>query len=170
MRESFVEDLLRKSVLQRKVAARLRLYVLCWCTSKACKHSISAIVIAAAMTSCSTAILGIERFTSAWARKVYGQMVALIQRWVLFFAETFRSFWSLKHSDHLSHSCIKTRRNRVFSPIFSDILTEMTPIFSVISKSFRSMTEKKQILSRSLELHYQNFWNLSIQWRLYLSA
>jgi len=40
-----------------------------------------------------------------------------------FFAETF---WSLKHFGHLSHSCIKTRRNSVFWPIFSDILTEMT--------------------------------------------
>jgi len=100
------------------------------------------------MTSCSSAILGIERFTSAFARKVYEQMVALIQSWVLFFAETFRSylaeeFWSLKHFGRLSHSSIKTRRNRVFSPIFSAILTEMALIFSVISKSFWSMTEKK---------------------------
>jgi len=29
--------------------------------------------------------------------------------------------------------------------MFSDILTEMTYIFSVISKSFRFMTEKKQL-------------------------
>ena len=31
------------------------------------------------MTSCSSAVMGIERFTSALARKVYEQMVALIQ-------------------------------------------------------------------------------------------
>jgi len=77
----------------RAVAVWLLLNVLC---SATCKYSISAIVMAAAMTSCSSAILGIERFTSAFARKVYEQMVAMIQ-------------------------------------------------------------------SRSLELHYQNFLNLSIQ-------
>jgi len=59
MRESFVEGLLRrKSLPQSKVSARLWLNVLCCCTSEACKYSIrSAIVMAAAMTSCSTAIL-----------------------------------------------------------------------------------------------------------------
>jgi len=72
MRESFAEELLRKSVPQSKVAVRLRLNVLCWCTSEACKYSISAVVMAAAMTSCPTAILGIERFTSAFAGKVCG--------------------------------------------------------------------------------------------------
>ena len=72
MREIFVEDLLRMSVPQSKVAVRLRLNVLCWCTAEACKYSITrAIVMAAAMTSCSSAILGIERFTSAFARKIY---------------------------------------------------------------------------------------------------
>ena len=35
--------------------------------------------MAAAMTSCSSAILAIERFTSAYARNVYEQMMALIQ-------------------------------------------------------------------------------------------
>jgi len=64
---------------QSKVAIRLWLNVLCWCMSEACKYSISAIVMAAAMTSCSSATLGIERFTSAFARKVYEQMMALIQ-------------------------------------------------------------------------------------------
>jgi len=64
---------------QSKVAVRLRLNVLCWCTSEACKCSISAIVMAAAMTSCSSAVLGIEMFTSAFARNVYEQIVALIQ-------------------------------------------------------------------------------------------
>jgi len=64
---------------QSKVASRLRLNVLCWCMSEACKYSISAIAMAAAMTSCSSATLGIERFTSAFARKVYEQMMALIQ-------------------------------------------------------------------------------------------
>jgi len=59
MPESFVEGLLRRKPLpQSKVSARLRLNVLYWCISKACKYSIrSAIVMAAAMTSCSTAIL-----------------------------------------------------------------------------------------------------------------
>jgi len=52
----------------------------------------------AAMTSCSSAILGIERFTSAYARQVHEQVMALIQ-------------------------------------------------------------------SRSLELHYQNLQNFSIQWK-----
>jgi len=66
MRESFVEGLLRKSAPQDKVAARLRLNVLRWCTSEVCKYSItSAIVMATAMTFCSSAILGVERFTSA---------------------------------------------------------------------------------------------------------
>jgi len=82
-RESFVEDLLRKSVPQSKVAVRLRLNVLRWCTWEACKYSISAIVLAAAMTSCSSAILVIGRFTSAFARKICEQMVALVQCWSL---------------------------------------------------------------------------------------
>jgi len=59
------------SVPQSKVAVQLRLNVLCWCTSAARKYPISAIVMAAAMTSCLSAILGIERFTSAFARKIY---------------------------------------------------------------------------------------------------
>jgi len=72
MRESFVEGLLRKAVPQSKVAARLRLNVLCWCTSEACKYNItSAVVMAAAMTSCSSTILDIERLTSAYARQIY---------------------------------------------------------------------------------------------------
>ena len=85
MHESFVEGLLRKAVPQSKVAAQLRLNVLCWCTSEACwctseAYSIpSAVVMAAAMTSCSSTILGIERLTSAYARQVYEQMMALIQ-------------------------------------------------------------------------------------------
>ena len=79
IRESFVEDLLRMSVPQSKVAVRLQLNVLCWCTSEACKYCISAIVVAATMTSSSSATLGIERFTSAFERKIYDQMVALIQ-------------------------------------------------------------------------------------------
>jgi len=80
MREIFVEGLLRKSAPQSKVAARLRLDVLRWCTSEACKYSIrSAVVMAAEMTFCSIAILGIERFTGAFARKAYEQMVASIQ-------------------------------------------------------------------------------------------
>jgi len=79
MHESFGEDLLRQSVPQTKVAVRLRLNVLRWCTSETCKCNVSAIVLAAAMTSCTSAILGIERLTSAFARKVYEQMVALMQ-------------------------------------------------------------------------------------------
>jgi len=66
-------------VPQSKVAVWLRLDVLCWCTSEACKYSISAIVMAAVMTSCSSAVVDIERFTSAFTGKVYEQMVALIQ-------------------------------------------------------------------------------------------
>jgi len=59
MCESFVEGLLRrKSLPQSKVAARLRLNVLCWCIFEVCKYNIrSAIVMSAAMTTCSTAIL-----------------------------------------------------------------------------------------------------------------
>jgi len=45
---------------------------------EACKYSICAIVMAAEMTSSSSEVLGIERFISAFARKVYEQMVALI--------------------------------------------------------------------------------------------
>jgi len=67
-------------VPQNKVAARLRLNMLCWCTSEVCKYSTtSAVVKAVAMISCSSAILGMEKFTGAFARKVYEQMVALIQ-------------------------------------------------------------------------------------------
>jgi len=40
MRECFVEGLLRKSCL-RAVGARLRLNMLCWCTSEARKYSIT---------------------------------------------------------------------------------------------------------------------------------
>jgi len=62
MRQSFVEGLLRKSVPQSTVAARLRLNELCMCTSEACKYSIrSAIAMAAAMASCSTAILAAKQ-------------------------------------------------------------------------------------------------------------
>ena len=35
-------------------------------------------------------------------------------------------FFSRRHFGHLSHSCVKTHRNSVHWPIFSDILTEMT--------------------------------------------
>jgi len=43
--------------------------------SEACKYSItSAVVMAAAMNSCSSSILGIERFASAYARQVFEQM------------------------------------------------------------------------------------------------
>jgi len=88
-RESFV-GLLRKSMPQSKIAVRLRLNVLCWCTSEACKYSItSAVVMAAAMTSCSSAMLGIERFTSAYARQVYEQMMALIQSRSLNYYQNF---------------------------------------------------------------------------------
>jgi len=81
MRESFVEGLLRRKPLsQSKVSVRLRLNVLCWGTSEACKCSIrNAVVMSAAMTSTSSATLGIERFTCTFAGKVYEQMVALIQ-------------------------------------------------------------------------------------------
>jgi len=44
------------------------------------------------MTSCSSVILGIERFTSAFARKVYEEMVALIQsRSLEFTVKTFKT-------------------------------------------------------------------------------
>jgi len=80
MRESFVEGLLRKAVPQSKVAARLRLNVLCWYTSQVCKYrTTSAVVMAAAMTSCPSTTLGIDRLTSAYARQVNEQMMALIQ-------------------------------------------------------------------------------------------
>ena len=59
MRESFVEGLLMISVPQSKVVVQLRLNVLRWCT------------MVTAMTSCSSAISGIERFTSAFARMIY---------------------------------------------------------------------------------------------------
>jgi len=71
MCESFVEGLFRMSVPQSKVAVQPGLNVLYWCTSEACKYSISAIVMVAVMTSCSSAILCIERFTSTFARKIY---------------------------------------------------------------------------------------------------
>jgi len=47
--------------------------------SATCKYTISAVVMAAAVASCSSAILGTESFTSFFAKKVYEQMVALIQ-------------------------------------------------------------------------------------------
>jgi len=91
MRENFVEGLLRRmSLPQSKISARLRLNVLCWCIFEACQYSIrSAVVMSAAMTSCQLQYwlqkaccrswtYSIERFTSAFAGKVYEQMVALI--------------------------------------------------------------------------------------------
>jgi len=48
--------------------------------------------MAAAMTSCSRAILGIERLTSAFARKVYEQMVALMQCTVEAWNFTIKTF------------------------------------------------------------------------------
>ena len=78
MRESFVEGLLRKAVPQSKVAARLRLNVLCWYTSQVCKYrTTSAVVMAAAMTSCPSTTLGIDRLTSAYARRAYELMMAM---------------------------------------------------------------------------------------------
>ena len=78
MGERFVEGLLRKSVPHSKVAAQLRLNMLCWCTSEACKYTITnAIVMAAAMTSCSSAIV------QYWALK---GLLALLQ-------ERFMSKW-----------------------------------------------------------------------------
>jgi len=80
MCESFEEGLLGSQCLTANSLLGFGWNVVCWCSSEACKYSItSAIVMVAAMISCSTAILGIERFTSAFTRKVYEQMVALIQ-------------------------------------------------------------------------------------------
>jgi len=50
---------------QSRCSASVERYMLCWCTSEACKYSIRTIVMAAAMTSSSSATLGIERFTGA---------------------------------------------------------------------------------------------------------
>jgi len=74
MRESFVEGLRWKSVPQRKVAAQFRSNVLYWRTSEAYKNCVSAVVMAAAMTYCSNAILaakGIQQMTQLQHRKVY---------------------------------------------------------------------------------------------------
>jgi len=60
MREIFVEDLLRMSVPQSKVAVPLRLNMLCWCTSEACKYSMSAVV------SRGLPALLQEKFMSKW--------------------------------------------------------------------------------------------------------
>jgi len=49
-------------------------------------------------------------------------------------------FFALKHFGHLSHGCIKTCHESAFWPIFWNVLTEMTWIYSVISKTFQSMT------------------------------
>jgi len=60
MRTSFVEGLyFGRWCLTRAKSLRLRLN-LCCCTSKACNYK-KTIVMAAAMTSCSTAILAAER-------------------------------------------------------------------------------------------------------------
>jgi len=73
MRESFVEDLLRMSVPLSPAAVWLRLNVVRWCTSVACKYNISVIVMAAVMTSQVQhwALRGLlallqERFMSKW--------------------------------------------------------------------------------------------------------
>ena len=63
-----------------------------------------------------------------------------------FFAEHFghfllRHFGHLKHFGHLSHSCVKTHRNSVFSLYFQTFWLKWQ-FFSVISKSFQSMTDK----------------------------
>jgi len=49
--------------------------------------------------------------------------------WNISFISVAETFWSLKHFGHLSHSCIKTRHSSVHSPLFSDILTDMTKFF-----------------------------------------
>ena len=80
MRESFAEELLRKSVPQNKVAVRLLLNELCWCTSEACKDSISAILMGPRWLLAQlrywlqkayyrTTTDNIERFASAFAGK-----------------------------------------------------------------------------------------------------
>jgi len=60
--------------------------------------------MAAAMSSCSIAILGIERFTSAFARNVYEQMVAMIQsRSLKLYYHNFQNLWiQLKQTFYLS--------------------------------------------------------------------
>jgi len=45
---------------------------------------------------------------------------------LFFFAETF---WSLKHFGHLSHSCIKTRHNTVFSLYFQTFWPKLRNFF-----------------------------------------
>jgi len=86
-RESSSLSLLEKQTVLEKISTDLATV----CTSEACKYSIrSAIVMSAAMTSsqlhywlkkacCRSCACSIERFTSAFAGKVYEQMVALIQ-------------------------------------------------------------------------------------------
>jgi len=63
--------------------------------------------------------------------------------WFFFFVETFRSFWSLKHLGHLSHSCIKTHHKSVFSAYIFKHSDRNDLFFLVISKTFWPMTEKK---------------------------
>jgi len=84
MPESFVEGLLRrKSLPQSKVSDRLRFNVLCWCTSIACKNSIiSAIVMAAAMTAWSTAILAAKSTLQIVHLRHWG-LLALLQKWFM---------------------------------------------------------------------------------------
>jgi len=43
-------------------------------------------------------------------------------------------YFSLRHLGHLSPNSIKTRRNSIHWPMFSDIMTELTNFFSVIWK------------------------------------
>jgi len=54
------------------------------------------------------------------------------QRWLY-------PFFSLKHFGHLSHSCIKTCHNSVFSLFFQTFWPKWRNFFPVISKTFRSV-------------------------------
>lgn len=71
-----------------------------------------------------------------------------VRGWVYCFADTFRSF--------VSYGSIKTRSNIIYQLIFSNVMTELTQLFSVILKENRSVTEKTK---PSFPLQFVNGFN-----------
>jgi len=65
-------------------------------------------------------------------------------------------FWSLKHFDHLSHSCIKTHHNSVFSLYFQTFSPKWLNFFRSFQKRF-SLWPKKTACRARLWSRYSNY-------------
>ena len=72
-----------------------------------------------------------------------------VSGWICFFAETFRSFfvetfWSLIHFGHLSHSCIKTHHNSVFSLYIQTLRPKWLNFFRPFQRRFSVWPKKNR--------------------------